>query len=570
MKVQSDLIHIQKDISQQFVFLDKQRELISETMVQIIDQKVSNGCIYFFDDLILIVKQSSVYKLVYECNASTFPHIHRSPDSLSIMIDVSDKPYSKRIFRSHSQYQVKFYTQRELEQWFASYHKHLTLLMLKSPSKIPLEFRNPPIGAPLEPFARAQLCRIRGSGTVIVVGASQSRGAASVFSIDLRNWGVKKVLCTLPALGGFTATTAGNLVVILNDAQMVRYDTKTDSVEALSVDIPARQFHTSVLYERSLVVFGGQSSNGSLLSDVLAIDIDTGEVTRLFEPGRCKFCPSPRRDHSAVLMGSRMVVFGGVTRQGPNNELWSFDLKEHSWTQIPSGSLHPSAGHAAVALGVTLIALGGSGGNQHIDVRSSDAGFIEAFGNAPRHSSHLAVCPLREGDSLLVLDDSSAVYTTEFPTWLRTRDAQSRDTNWAGGGRRRLLEAEPGRVAQSDIGAINECDLDELDDVEGLEKTEKTPLMPMRVVNVPDSDFPVEETGGEDEGFRFEDGPSEEKEATKEGEKGQGEAEGEEAKKRTVRRRRVVIAASVTVAAVAVVGAAAFLAYRNRNKDDQE
>jgi len=68
---------------------------------------------------------------------------------------------------------------------------------------------------------------------------------------------------------------------------------------------PARMSHTAVLFDSTLVVFGGRISPAQPLDDVWALDISTCTW-------RCIHCkgvaPSARFRHTAVAFGSRLQV----------------------------------------------------------------------------------------------------------------------------------------------------------------------------------------------------------------------------------------------------------------------
>lgn len=76
--------------------------------------------------------------------------------------------------------------------------------------------------------------------------------------------------------------------------------------------------------------------------------------------------------HAACLSGDRMIVFGGLNlaeNRTPisSDELWVFDLKTRSWTQIPSPATRPCArfGHSLVPIDEYLfLLLGGCNGQE--------------------------------------------------------------------------------------------------------------------------------------------------------------------------------------------------------------
>ena len=59
--------------------------------------------------------------------------------------------------------------------------------------------------------------------------------------------------------------------------------------------------------------------------------------------------PPPRRDHSLVAVGQRLVIVFGGRSSGPLGDLWSFDMIEGSWTEVQAPDGPPARfGHNAV------------------------------------------------------------------------------------------------------------------------------------------------------------------------------------------------------------------------------
>ncbi|RLN94278.1 hypothetical protein BBJ28_00006709 [Nothophytophthora sp. Chile5] len=122
--------------------------------------------------------------------------------------------------------------------------------------------------------------------------------------------------------------------------------------------------HTSVQYEDSIVVFGGQGPTASgtttRVADVrIFADSEDGSLQQTYHATAGASGPSARMYHSAVMVGKRMIVFGG--RASPAtapfgsvmyvyggrdaervyNDLFALDLRQHppQWRQIGMPSL---------------------------------------------------------------------------------------------------------------------------------------------------------------------------------------------------------------------------------------
>ena len=113
---------------------------------------------------------------------------------------------------------------------------------------------------------------------------------------------------------------------------------------------PAREGHTSVLLtETEVVVFGGRSSDGTMLNDLwlLSTEVKTWQsvVTPAQQPR-----PVARRLHTATVIGGKMLVFGGSDAQSQAlSDLWSYSSTA-GWEQLQAvqpSSLRPRWDHAA-------------------------------------------------------------------------------------------------------------------------------------------------------------------------------------------------------------------------------
>eukprot|EP01080_Neovahlkampfia_damariscottae_P008552 gene8552-375_t len=102
-----------------------------------------------------------------------------------------------------------------------------------------------------------------------------------------------------------------------------------------------RHFHSTVVYEKNLYVFGGKS-NGykndlfkySMEKNVWSIITSSGDI------------PSPRYGHSAVIYGKSMFIFGGYDSDSFScDDLFQFDFETSKWKKLtlkisPSARFH--------------------------------------------------------------------------------------------------------------------------------------------------------------------------------------------------------------------------------------
>nr|XP_009802411.1 PREDICTED: acyl-CoA-binding domain-containing protein 4-like isoform X2 [Nicotiana sylvestris] len=159
----------------------------------------------------------------------------------------------------------------------------------------------------------------------------------------------------LISIGGHMRNPSESVQVMVFDLQMHTWSTlKTYGKTPVS-----RGGHSVTLVGTSLVIFGGQDANRSLLNDLHILNLETmawDEVDTLGMP------PSPRSDHAATIHAERyLLVFGGGSHTACFNDLHVLDLQTMEWSrptqqgEIPS----PRAGHAGVAVGENWFIVGG-------------------------------------------------------------------------------------------------------------------------------------------------------------------------------------------------------------------
>jgi hypothetical protein len=89
----------------------------------------------------------------------------------------------------------------------------------------------------------------------------------------------------------------------------------------------SRSYHTAVMYRSDMYVFGGTGANWCFFNDLYLLRLPTSTWSQVEYSGAV---PSPRCFHTAVVVGSRLVVFGGarLTRDTWDyfNHLYQFRL----------------------------------------------------------------------------------------------------------------------------------------------------------------------------------------------------------------------------------------------------
>lgn len=127
-----------------------------------------------------------------------------------------------------------------------------------------------------------------------------------------------------------------------------------------------RDSHSSVLVGNKMIVFGG--TNGfKKVNDIHVLDLVTLEWVR---PECIGTPPSPRESHSATLFGEeRLVIFGGSGEGDSNylNDLHILDLRTMRWTspEVKGDLPVPRDSHTTLSIGNKLFVYGGDCGDQY-------------------------------------------------------------------------------------------------------------------------------------------------------------------------------------------------------------
>jgi N-acetylneuraminic acid mutarotase len=153
-----------------------------------------------------------------------------------------------------------------------------------------------------------------------------------------------------------------------------------------------RLCHSGVVYNDKMYIFGGHITQPqseyfhTVKQDMYEYDYAKREWAELPSEG------SPRRtEHTAVVCGDEMVVFGGYSGTGYENTAMAYNFLTNSWQQLETKGQIPSArsAHTAVLVGNTMYVYGGWNGvhcmnDLHaLDLATRTWTTIEPKGNGP-------------------------------------------------------------------------------------------------------------------------------------------------------------------------------------------
>uniref|UniRef100_A0A7N0TLY7 Acyl-CoA-binding domain-containing protein n=1 Tax=Kalanchoe fedtschenkoi TaxID=63787 RepID=A0A7N0TLY7_KALFE len=163
-------------------------------------------------------------------------------------------------------------------------------------------------------------------------------------------WGSKLLL-----IGGHSKQISTSVTV-----RFIDLETSLCGDLETSGDVPrARGGHSATLVGSKIIIFGGEDFSRQILNDVHVLDLETMVWSVV---GTMQTPPAPRFDHSASLHADRyLLIFGGCSHATCFNDLHMLDLLTMEWSQpeIRGDSVSVRAGHAGVCIDDNWYIVGG-------------------------------------------------------------------------------------------------------------------------------------------------------------------------------------------------------------------
>lgn len=143
-----------------------------------------------------------------------------------------------------------------------------------------------------------------------------------------------------------------------------------------------RRAHTAALYRNGIYVFGG-GDGVRALNDVWRLDVaDTNKMSwKLISPPSVhltgggeksgqvedKSKPKPRGYHTANMVGSKLIIYGGSDGGECFRDVWIFDVDTLLFTSVSMSSTnsYPRLSHTATIVGSYLFVIGGHDGVEY-------------------------------------------------------------------------------------------------------------------------------------------------------------------------------------------------------------
>ncbi|KAK3310203.1 uncharacterized protein B0T15DRAFT_517729 [Chaetomium strumarium] len=249
--------------------------------------------------------------------------------------------------------------------------------------------RAPVSGAP-HTALRAHTTTLVGSN-VYVFGGCDSRAcfnALYVLDADAFHWSAPHVVGDVPVpLRAMTCTAVGKKLVVFGGGDGPAYyndvyvlDTvnfRWSKPRILGDKVPSkRRAHTACLYKNGIYVFGG-GDGVRALNDIWRLDVsDTNKMSWKLISGPSSAdgrSPAGGRDarpkargyHTANMVGSKLIIYGGSDGGECFNDVWVYDVETQVWKAVSIPVTFRRLSHTATIVGSYLFVIGGHDGNEY-------------------------------------------------------------------------------------------------------------------------------------------------------------------------------------------------------------
>ncbi|EAQ93426.1 hypothetical protein CHGG_01661 [Chaetomium globosum CBS 148.51] len=226
---------------------------------------------------------------------------------------------------------------------------------------------------------------------VFVFGGCDARACFNelyVLDADAFYWSAPHVVGDVPVpLRAMTATAVGKKLVVFGGGDGPAYYNDVYVLDTVNLrwsrprilgdKVPSkRRAHTACLYKNGIYVFGG-GDGVRALNDIWRLDVsDMNKMSwKLISgpssaDGRSPITgkdlrPKARGYHTANMVGSKLIIYGGSDGGECFNDVWVYDVDIHTWRSVNVPVTHRRLSHTATIVGSYLFVIGGHDGNEY-------------------------------------------------------------------------------------------------------------------------------------------------------------------------------------------------------------
>ena len=240
---------------------------------------------------------------------------------------------------------------------------------------------------------RAHTTTLIGSNVYIFGGCDSRTCFNSVYVLDADAfyWSVPHLVGEVPVpLRAMTCTAVGKKLVVFGGGDGPAYYNDVYVLDTVNFrwskprivgdrGPSKRRAHTSCLYKNGIYVFGG-GDGVRALNDVWRLDVsdptkmswklicspdnDDGRDSKSANK-REAMRPKARGYHTANMVGSKLIIYGGSDGGECFDDVWVYDVETFVWKGVSMPVAHRRLSHTATIVGSYLFVLGGHDGNEY-------------------------------------------------------------------------------------------------------------------------------------------------------------------------------------------------------------
>ncbi|KAK2594791.1 hypothetical protein QQS21_007478 [Conoideocrella luteorostrata] len=233
---------------------------------------------------------------------------------------------------------------------------------------------------------RAHTTTLIGSN-IYIFGGCDARtcfNSVYVFDADAFYWSVPYMVGDIPfPLRAMTCTAVGKKLVVFGGGDGPAYYNDVYVLDTVNFRwtkprihgdrIPSkRRAHTACLYKNGIYVFGG-GDGVRALNEIWRLDVS--DVTKMSwklisgpekagSSGK-ETRPKARGYHTANMVGSKLIIFGGSDGGECFDDVWVYDIETHIWKSVDIPITYRRLSHTSTIVGSYLFVIGGHDGSDY-------------------------------------------------------------------------------------------------------------------------------------------------------------------------------------------------------------
>ncbi|KAG5987259.1 hypothetical protein E4U43_005166 [Claviceps pusilla] len=235
---------------------------------------------------------------------------------------------------------------------------------------------------------RAHTTTLIGSNVYIFGGcdAKTCFNTLYVLDADAFYWSAPLVVGEFPLpLRAMTCTAVGRKLVVFGGGDGPDYYNDVYVLDTMNFrwtkprivgdKVPSkRRAHTACLYKMGIYVFGG-GDGVRALNDIWRLDVSdstkmswrliSAPVKASSSSDKKETCPKARGYHTANMVGSKLIIFGGSDGGECFDDVWIYDIDKHLWKAVNMSVTYRRLSHTATIVGSYLFVLGGHDGSDY-------------------------------------------------------------------------------------------------------------------------------------------------------------------------------------------------------------